>query len=770
MDAEQWKRVMDLVPDALALPPQEQEAFLDEACRAEDGTVDAELKREVVRLIESSLEAEEKDALQSPFQGIASETARTQGMQSDPMPPQVGPWRPVRRLGSGGMGVVYEAVRADKSFTQKAALKVIRPGFVSDFSDRFIRERALLAGLVHPGIARLLDGGLSEDGIPYLAMELVEGRSLTDYAFGSDLTIEERLQLFLQACDAVAYAHQNLVVHRDLKPENIFVHEGGEVPAVKLLDFGIARLLDAQDDALTVTGMGPLTPAYAAPEQLTGKPITTATDVYALGVVLYELLAEKRPYDLRRKTAAQAEQIVCKTIPSPPSAVAKQERHQRQLKGDLDQIVLKALKKEPGLRYASAQALGDDIRRYLNKLPVLAQPDALRYRLHKFVQRNRTGVFVAGSVLALIVVLVSVFTIGLARERNRAEAAASEAISQAERAQAIAEFLEKILRAPNQRWYNDAEATGPNTPVKAVLDEAARQIDEEFADRPDLQADLHHILGDTYTALELGPESGLHHRRVLEIREQLYTPPHPKLAEALYYAALLSATDGDRVLRMERLRQAIDMQRVRNEGNNFPFMIQELTHLLLFYQEFEEADALNQEALDFVHEVFVAGHDGHRYRDAVRMIFYRQRAEIFLGKGAEQEAERWIMRSDSLMQHFEDAGAALGVWQSNHCIWGKIYLQQGHHAEAEKSLLTCLGEAAPRGWDLPVFVSEDAEFLDVKPYPNVQRQAEENLIMLYDTLGKPRSADPYRNAVDLFRQRIDSLQADYNQRVRVTDS
>ncbi|MFV1980238.1 MAG: serine/threonine protein kinase, partial [Rhodothermia bacterium] len=689
MDAEQLKRAMDIVPDALELPKREREAFLDEVCRSKDQTIDLELRAEIVELITASSEAEAADALRSPVAGLASEAAREQGMEHQPVPDRVGPWRPLRRLGSGGMGIVYEAVRADESFTQKAALKVIRPGFVGDFRDRFIRERAVLAGLTHPGIARLLDGGLSEDGMPYLAMELVDGRPLTQFATDNGLRIHERLNLFLQVCDAVSYAHQNLVVHRDLKPANIYVHEVGQRPVVKLLDFGIARLLESEDDSLTVTGTGPLTPAFAAPEQLTGAPITTATDIYSLGVVLYTLLTGQRPYDLDRKTASQAERIVCTTIPEPPSAAAVREEDRLRLKGDLDQIVLKALKKEPGRRYASVLSFSDDIRRYLNKLPVLARPDTLSYRLQKFVQRNRTAVLSVATAVILILAMATAFAVSLTREREKAETAAIEAKSQAERAQAVASFLERILRAPNQRWYNEGEATGPETPVKAVLDEAAGQIDREFADRPDLSADLHHIIGDSYMALRLFDEAGRHHMRVLEIREQIYAPPHPKLAEAIYYASIVSGAAGDMTLRIERLRQAIAMQRARNEGNNFPFMIQELTNILINYGEFDEAEHLNDEAIAFATETFVPGHDGYRYRNRVLLSLYRERSAIKSSTGRLEEAERWLVRSDSILAEVEAGPATVTTRQTHQCAWGRLFLRQARYSESESALLTC---------------------------------------------------------------------------------
>ncbi|MEO0559766.1 MAG: serine/threonine-protein kinase, partial [Bacteroidota bacterium] len=385
MDADLWDQINTLLSDALDQPEGAREAYLVAHSPS------PEVLAEVRELLAAHAAAEADDALSSPFTDA-------------PVPDTVGPWRPLSRLGAGGMGVVYAAERIDASFRQRAALKLVRPGFGADFRDRFLRERRLLAGLDHPGIARLLDGGLTADGLPYLAMELVDGEPITAYAREREMAIRGRLELFLQACEAVAHAHRHLVVHRDLKPAHMLVETNEQgAPRVKLLDFGIAKLLDADDEAiLTRTGGGPMTPQYAAPEQITGGTVTTATDVYALGVVLYELLTGQRPYDLTGLSPSEAEHMVTSATPTRPSATTDTATDTRHLRGDLDTVVMKALAKEPERRYASAEALADDIQRYLGGLPVRARPDTWQYRAGKFMRRHRVALAAGSIALAAI--------------------------------------------------------------------------------------------------------------------------------------------------------------------------------------------------------------------------------------------------------------------------------------------------------------------------------------------------------------------------------
>lgn len=485
MNADRWTRLNELVADVLEARPRDRDALL----KAEP---DHELRDEARGLVRAHAAAEAAQALDSPF-------------QAPPLPGAVGPWTPTARLGAGGMGVVYAAERAGDGFLQRAALKLVRPGFGPDFRDRFFRERALLAGLDHPGVARLLDGGMTADGLPYLAMELVEGEPVTAYCEARDLALRARLALFLQACDAVAHAHRHLVVHRDLKPAHILVTEADGEPRVKLLDFGIGKLLDGSDDGLTrASSSGPLTPQYASPEQLAGVDVTTATDVYSLSVILYELLAGRRPYDVSGLDPSQAWRVVAETVPIRPSANGSGSTDTRRLRGDLDTVVLKGLAKEPERRYSSVEALADDVQRFLDGLPVKAQADNWAYRSGKFLRRHQTAVAAGAFALAAIVGGAGV-----------AVWQAREASDQADRAEAAQDFLVAMLGAA------DPLADGRDVRVVDLLDAAAAKLDTSFANRPILRADLHDRLGETYYALGLVEAASTQYERALALYERV---------------------------------------------------------------------------------------------------------------------------------------------------------------------------------------------------------------------------------------------------------
>jgi eukaryotic-like serine/threonine-protein kinase len=392
MKPEDWPRVKQIFQAAIDLPPGERAAYL-----ARQAAGDDELRREVESLLQSAEDSGEF------LSGHA--VGYVPGAVADEEPPDahigrpIGHYRIEREIGSGGMGSVYLAERVD-DFTQKVAIKLMRPGMDSRMVvSRFRHERQILAGLDHPNIARLLDGGATEDGRPYFVMEYVQGEPIDVYCLKRALPVRRVLELFRQVCAAVEYAHQGLVVHRDIKPGNILVPEDG-VP--KLLDFGIAKLLrqDApRETVVTQAGAGPMTPEYASPEQVRGVPITTATDIYSLGVVLYELLAKKPPYKLEGRSLLEQDRTICETDPERPSTVAPPALA-RNLRGDLDLIVLKALEKEPSRRYASVGQFSEDLRRHLEGIPVMARPHTLMYRATKFARRNRAAV--AAGVLVLV--------------------------------------------------------------------------------------------------------------------------------------------------------------------------------------------------------------------------------------------------------------------------------------------------------------------------------------------------------------------------------
>ena len=419
MTTAQWTRLADLVPEALDQPLPDRADFLDRACRTPGGALDETLLREATSLVAAADTAATSERLRSPVDGLAGGVAGEERLGAPAVPRRIGAWAIRGLLGEGGMGVVYRATRADGAFEREVALKRLRPGPGTHLdAARLDAERRTLARLEHDGIARLYDGGVDDDGAPFLVMERVDGLPLTDFADRAELDVRARVVLFVEVCAAVAYAHRHLVVHRDLKPSNVLVTADGRP---KLLDFGVAKLLDADAE---VTQSAAMTPAYAAPEQLTGDAVTTATDVYALGVLLYETLAGRRPYDLSGLTASGIERAVCETTPPPPSAVAPSARS-RALRGDLDTVVATAMTKEPGRRYATAEALGEDLRRVLVGEPIAARPAGRAYRARLFVRRHRTAV-AAAAVVALALIGGIASTTWQARvaraERDRAEA------------------------------------------------------------------------------------------------------------------------------------------------------------------------------------------------------------------------------------------------------------------------------------------------------------------------------------------------------------
>jgi eukaryotic-like serine/threonine-protein kinase len=406
---------------------------------------------------------------------------------------RLGAWQVLRPIGRGGTGEVYVAARADGAFQQKAALKLLQSGAGAE-STRFQSEREILARLQHPCIARLLDGGVHRDGRPYMVMEYVEGASLTEFCDEARLDLRARLALFAKVCEVVAYAHRNLVVHRDLKPRNILVTPEGHV---KLLDFGVAKLLDtvASPPASELTS-APLTPDYAAPEQLTGQAVTTATDVYALGVVLFELLTSRKPFQHTDVPVAQAMRAVLHDAPPVPSRAARASGSARispkVLEGDLDAIVAKCLRKEPEHRYESVEALELDIQRYLSSQPVLAREGARLYVLGRFMRRHRW--MVAGGVSVVLALAAGLATVSwqahrIALERDIARRAAT-------REEAVRYYLTRMFRpSAGERGAQPATA-------KAMLDQSAQRVLEEYRDDPYLAGKIVVTLADLYGALE----------------------------------------------------------------------------------------------------------------------------------------------------------------------------------------------------------------------------------------------------------------------------
>jgi eukaryotic-like serine/threonine-protein kinase len=488
LDPLQWQTLRRLLDEALTLAPAQRADWI-----ARLGTEHEPLKPRLLDLLKHAGAATGELPLDAmPRVETAQLLAENTGGSNDDaarVGTEVGPYRLIRRLGAGGMGTVWLAERSDMLQRRQVALKL--PRIVTgraELAERLAREREILAALNHPNIARLYDAGISADGQPYLALEYVEGERIDAHCVRKALDVPARLRLFLQVARAVAHAHANLVVHRDLKPGNILVTEAGEV---KLLDFGIAKLLEqgqASETELTERSGRLLTPDYAAPEQILGRTIGTSADVYALGVVLYELLTGSRPYKLKRESRAALEEAILQAEPARASASVADARLRKRLRGDLDTIVLKALKKSPHERYGTVEALAEDIERHLAQRPVQAQPDSRWYVLRKFVGRNRV---VVGASLSVLMALV----VGSGVALWQAQSARAEQ----QRAQAVKDFIVRLFRDVNPYLGSGTKPT-----VEELLVKARPLVDSEFADRPDIRAELLVMIG---TSLEvLGEE------------------------------------------------------------------------------------------------------------------------------------------------------------------------------------------------------------------------------------------------------------------------
>ncbi len=557
----------------------------------------AETDPELAAAVSDLLKADARSGgfLDEPAVPAAVEEWLTAGAGEDVLGQRIGPYRTLSLLGRGGMGEVYLAERADGQFEQRVALKLLRRGMDSDeILRRFLRERQVLARLEHPHIARLLDGGRAPDGRPFIVMERVEGEPITSWCAAHESTVEERLRLAVTCCEAVEVAHRNLIVHRDLKPSNILVSAGGEV---KLLDFGIAKLLgeDGEETLLTRAEVKVLTPAYAAPEQILGGAVTTATDVYGLGVVLYELLTGTLPHDRKATTGVElAVKVSRETVERPSTAARKgaepetatgereSRKLARRLQGDLDTIVLKALHRDPARRYASAAALADDLRRHLDGRPVSARPDTVGYRGLKFIERHRVGV-----AAAILVVLSLVGSLAMALVQARA------AHAQALRAEQAQHFLESVfLEADPDR------SQGTQLTARDLLDRGAARVDKELANQPELRAEMLTLLGNVYFQLALYPEARSLFEKALALRKDLYDESDPELAESYKRLGLAIHREADYAVARPLLERALALNEQRGDLLEVASTLSNLANLERAQGNLDVAQRLLERAVD----------------------------------------------------------------------------------------------------------------------------------------------------------------------------
>jgi len=550
MNPERWQRVEALFHTAVERPVAEREAYLTHVCGG-----DEELQREVLSLLACAI-SEDSIFIQEPIAGAA--LSLSPEPHDDLSGNRIGPYRLTRLVGRGGMGAVYQSVRDDEQFQQQVALKLIKRGMDSDFvRERFMRERQILASLDHPNIARLFDGGTTADGLPYFVMEFVDGEPITDYCRHHQLSLDQKLKLFRDVCSAVQHAHQKLAVHRDLKPSNILVTADG---TPKLLDFGIAKLLaptPGEAETRTETVVCLMTPDYASPEQVRGGAITTATDVYALGVVLYELLTARRPYQFETHSPLEIERAICGTEAPRPSEAARQQtgapaKLARQLEGDLDNIVMMALRKEPERRYRSVEQFSEDLRRYLSGLPITARPDTFVYRAGKFVRRHRVAV-VAATLMVLSLlggIIATTYAARQARaERDRANQAAATAQTVTQSFVSVFEFADP------------GNAKGNAITAKELLDQGAEKVVRDLKDQPVVQAKLMDTIGGLYESIGVYDRAQQLLEDALKLRRQTLGAEHIDVAESLHHLGGLVYEKGDYTRSESLYREALQLRR-----------------------------------------------------------------------------------------------------------------------------------------------------------------------------------------------------------------
>lgn len=511
-----WPAISALLDDALSLPASEHAGWLDSLAGEHAA------HRDSLRLLLAHQHGVETDDFLSQLPRLNIDAAEP---PADRLVPDthVGAYRLISELGRGGMGTVWLAERSDGLMKRRVALKLPRVVWGDAFAERLGREREILATLEHQHIARLYDAGADVQGRPFLAMEYVEGQSIDAYCRAHSSSVRERIALLVQVMTAVSHAHARLIVHRDLKPSNILVTQDGQV---KLLDFGIAKILEGdrtRETALTELGGRALTLDYASPEQIRGEPLGTASDIYSMAVVAYEVLAGVRPYRLKRASAAELEEAIASVEPPLASNSASDSRVARQLRGDLDSILNNALKKAAGERYSTMDAFAQDLQRHLDGEPVLARPDRLGYRAAKFVGRYRLQV-AAGAVVAVALVAGTSVALWQAREaglsEQRAKAEAAKAQVETATAKAVQGFIESVFNANSM---NEADPkTSRATTARELLDRAADRIDKELASAPEAQLRLYNLLAEMYSGMELDERALGLERRGLALSTRLH--------------------------------------------------------------------------------------------------------------------------------------------------------------------------------------------------------------------------------------------------------
>lgn len=719
VNTQEFQVVEQLFAAASALPARERPAFLAAS------ETSSELKSEVERLLEADERAGAFLERSVELEAARVTTERQGGSGQAWKGRAIGPYRVVSELGSGGMSSVMLAVRVGDEFEQQVAIKVLRWGSASEeILDRFKTERRILASLDHPHIAKLYDGGTTDDGLPYFVMEVITGEPIDQYCRVGRLELPARIQLFLQVCSAVEFAHRNLVVHRDIKPSNVLVTPEG-LP--KLLDFGIAKVLDptlARGGKETELGWRWLTPRYASPEQIRGEPVTTATDVYSLGVVLFELLTGTAPHGEALNPAELERAVLTQEPPLLSTAVARLGERAAgrlgllgsasdwgpRLRGDLDNIVAKALAKLPSERYGSVEQLSADLRLYLAGHPISARPATLGYRAAKFLRRHRLGAAIAaGAVLALIAFAATVTGL-LSRTREERD-----------RSLQVTGLLEDLFEIADE----DA-ASGDSITARQLLDRGAQKVTSQLSGDDEIRPRLLSTLADLYYKLEVFDEAAALYRQELEIYRQSGGKPSAELAKCLNNLGKAYANAAHYDLALPFFREAMEVRRVvfGEDHHEFAGVVSNLGLLLHDLGRYAEAEPLYEQAaaidlrqspgLDAVSfavtNLALLRFDQGRYDEAEAL--YRQGvAERIRKHGEGSEAEALILpylaqtlRAQGRAVEAEQiARRAVSAWQGVRspdrtelgralAVLGGILVDEGQLAEAEATLRKSLSE------------------------------------------------------------------------------
>lgn len=754
MQPERWRRIEEIFQSVLDGPPEDRARLLDSACGD-----DPELREE----IESLLASHEESGFTAPaafHDAVKVLEQRTQQLEEGR---KFGAYRVLRTIGRGGMGSVYLASRADDAYRKLVAIKIIRRGLdTDDIIARFRSEYQILATLDHPNITRLLDAGTTNDGLPYFVMDYIEGEPIDEYCDVRKLNITERLQLFRGVCAAVCYAHQNLVIHRDIKPGNVLVTKEG-VP--RLLDFGIAKVLapgTASGDK-TLPGRQPFTPEYASPEQARGEAITTASDVYSLGVLLYKLLTGRPPYRLAASAPANVEWAICDAGPEKPSAIVMREeavsekndaritpdsvsqtregtpdRLRRRLEGDLDNIVLVALRKEPQRRYASAEQFSEDIRRHLGNLPVIARPDTAGYRAAKFVARHKAGVGAA----ALLVATMSAGIAATAWQSRVAAVESKRSHVEAAKAQRINGFLQDMLSFSSPAYGSSNPHKDPDAKVSQVVEQAAKRAETELADQPEVLAEMERTIGELYYAQGRYDQAEQILRKALARYIRLYGADGHETVEAANMLANVLLRKGNTTEAEAFFRNDIKIERNQAQKRNLDDRT--MAYVLGDYGSMLDqkgdnaAEGYLQEALHYTSKL------SGKERAYVAML-YNDLGDVAYRRGNLDEAERLNRAAlEEYRKLPEGSYVEMGATLSN---LGAILIRKGKYSEAEPFVReglelrrNLLGNAHP---DTAMSLFRLSDLLYRKgDYPGAETAARES-VQVFNSASTTPANNPY---------------------------